>query len=117
MYAAHFGLSAPPFQLNPDPSFLYESKGHNYAHQYLRFGAMQGEGFIIVTGEIGAGKTTLVRALLNELDPTKVAAAQIVSTSWRPTTCCEPWPTPSVCPRKTHPRPNCSPPSKPTSPR
>lgn len=80
MYAAHFGLSAPPFQLNPDPSFLYESKGHNYAHQYLRFGAMQGEGFIIVTGEIGAGKTTLVRALLNELDPAKVAAAQIVST-------------------------------------
>ena len=40
MYAAHFGLSAPPFQLNPDPSFLFESKGHNYAHQYLRFGAM-----------------------------------------------------------------------------
>ena len=80
MYAAHFGLSAPPFQLNPDPSFLFESKGHNYAHQYLRFGAMQGEGFIIVTGEIGAGKTTLVRALLNELDPSKVAAAQIVST-------------------------------------
>ncbi|CUA98527.1 XrtA/PEP-CTERM system-associated ATPase [Thiomonas bhubaneswarensis] len=80
MYAAHFGLSAPPFQLNPDPSFLFESKGHNYAHQYLRYGAMQGEGFIIVTGEIGAGKTTLVRALLNELDPTKVAAAQIVST-------------------------------------
>jgi len=80
MYAAHFGLSAPPFQLNPDPSFLYESKGHNYAHQYLRFGAMQGEGFIIVTGEIGAGKTTLVRALLAELDPAKVAAAQIVST-------------------------------------
>jgi len=80
MYAAHFGLSASPFQLNPDPSFLFESKGHNYAHQYLRFGAMQGEGFIIVTGEIGAGKTTLVRALLNELDPAKVAAAQIVST-------------------------------------
>ncbi|MGE0070144.1 MAG: XrtA/PEP-CTERM system-associated ATPase [Thiomonas sp.] len=80
MYAAHFGLSAPPFQLNPDPSFLYESKGHNYAHQYLRFGAMQGEGFIIVTGEIGAGKTTLVRALLAELDPARVAAAQIVST-------------------------------------
>lgn len=80
MYAVHFGLSAPPFQLNPDPSFLYESKGHNSAHQYLRFGAMQAEGFIIVTGEIGAGKTTLVRALLAELDPTKVAAAQIVST-------------------------------------
>jgi len=80
MYAAHFGLSAPPFQLNPDPSFLYASKGHNSAHQYLRYGAMQGEGFIVVTGEIGAGKTTLVRALLGELDPAKVAAAQIVST-------------------------------------
>lgn len=80
MYEQTFGLSAPPFQINPDPSFYFESKGHGHAHQYLRFGAFQGEGFIVVTGEIGAGKTTLLRALLAELDPAKVVAAQIVST-------------------------------------
>ncbi len=80
MYEQFFGLTAPPFQINPDPSFYYESKGHSSAHQYLRFGAFQGEGFIVVTGDIGAGKTTLLRTLLAELDPAKVVAAQIVST-------------------------------------
>ena len=80
MYERFFGLTAAPFQLNPDPSFYFQSAGHHSAHQYLRFGAFQGEGFIVVTGEIGAGKTTLLRTLLAELDPTKVVAAQIVST-------------------------------------
>ena len=80
MYEQFYGLSAPPFQINPDPSFYFESKGHGSAHQYLRFGAFQGEGFLVVTGEIGAGKTTLLRALLAELDPAQVVAAQIVST-------------------------------------
>lgn len=80
MYEKFYGLSAPPFQINPDPSFYFESKGHGSAYQYLRFGAFQGEGFIVVTGEIGAGKTTLLRALLAELDPTKIVAAQLVST-------------------------------------
>lgn len=80
MYETHFGLSAPPFQLSPDPSFYFDSKGHSNALAYLRFGAYQGEGFIVVTGEIGAGKTTLVRALLSELDTDKVVAAQVVST-------------------------------------
>jgi putative secretion ATPase (PEP-CTERM system associated) len=80
MYENFFGLSASPFQLNPDPSFLFESKGHRRAHAYLSFGVFQGEGFIVVTGEVGAGKTTLVRALLRELDREKVVAAQLVST-------------------------------------
>ncbi len=80
MYESHFGLSAPPFQLSPDPNFYFDSKGHSNALAYLRFGAYQGEGFIVVTGEIGAGKTTLVRALLSELDTSKVVAAQVVST-------------------------------------
>lgn len=80
MYESHFGLSAPPFQLSPDPSFYFDSKGHSNALAYLRFGAYQGEGFIVVTGEIGAGKTTLVRALLSELNTDKVVAAQVVST-------------------------------------
>ena len=80
MYESHFGLTAPPFQLSPDPSFYFDSKGHSNALAYLRFGAYQGEGFIVVTGEIGAGKTTLVRALLSEIDTSKVVAAQVVST-------------------------------------
>jgi UDP-N-acetylglucosamine 2-epimerase len=80
MYEKAFGFSAPPFQVNPDPSFYFESKGHSAAYQYLRFGAFQAEGFVVVTGEIGAGKTTLLRALLAELDPDKVVAAQLVST-------------------------------------
>jgi putative secretion ATPase (PEP-CTERM system associated) len=80
MYESHFGLTGSPFQLNPDPAFFYDSRGHSHALAYLKFGAHQGEGFIVVTGEIGAGKTTIVRALLEELDTTKVVAAQIVST-------------------------------------
>ena len=80
MYEAHFGLSGPPFQLNPDPAFYFESKGHGNALAYLKFGAHQGEGFIVVTGEIGAGKTTLVRTLLESLDPRRLVAAQVVST-------------------------------------
>ena len=80
MYEKHFGLTGSPFQLNPDPAFFYDSRGHSHALSYLKFGAHQGEGFIVVTGEIGAGKTTIVRTLLEELDTTKVVAAQIVST-------------------------------------
>jgi general secretion pathway protein A len=80
MYESHFGFSSSPFQLNPDPSFYFDSRGHSNALSYLKFGSHQGEGFIVVTGEIGAGKTTLVRTLLDGLDPTKVVAAQVVST-------------------------------------
>ena len=80
MYESHFGFSGSPFQLNPDPSFYFGSRGHTNALAYLKFGAHQGEGFIVVTGEIGAGKTTLVRTLLEGLDPQQVVAAQVVST-------------------------------------
>jgi len=80
MYEAFYGLSGSPFQLSPDPSFFFESKGHRKAFAYLKYGVFQGEGFIVVTGEVGAGKTTLVRALLRGLDPNRVVAAQLVST-------------------------------------
>lgn len=80
MFESYFGLKAPPFQLSPDPDFFYSSSGHGNALSYMKFGTYQGEGFIVVTGEIGAGKTTLVRALIEGLDSEKIVAAQIVST-------------------------------------
>ena len=80
MYESHFGFSGTPFNLTPDPDFYYQSRGHGNALSYLKFGVYQGEGFVVVTGEIGAGKTTLVRALLAGLDDEKIVAAQIVST-------------------------------------
>jgi putative secretion ATPase (PEP-CTERM system associated) len=80
MYESYYGLSGKPFQLNPDPAFFFGSRGHNRAFAYLQYGLYQGEGFIVITGEIGAGKTTIVRSLLEQLDTSKVVAAQIVST-------------------------------------
>jgi putative secretion ATPase (PEP-CTERM system associated) len=80
MFESHFGFSAPPFQLNPDPSFYFASKGHGQALSYLKYGVYQREGFIVVTGEIGSGKTTLVRTLLESLNSTEVVAAQVVNT-------------------------------------
>lgn len=80
MYESHFGFSGSPFNLSPDPAFYFESRGHRNALAYLKFGVHQGEGFIVVTGEIGAGKTTLVRTLLESLNPEQVVAAQVVST-------------------------------------
>ena len=80
MFEPFFRLSGAPFQLSPDPRFFYNSRGHKRAHAYLQFGLYQNEGFIVLTGEVGAGKTTLIRSLLTELDPTKVVATQLVST-------------------------------------
>jgi putative secretion ATPase (PEP-CTERM system associated) len=80
MYEAFYGLTGKPFQLNPDPSFYYGSRGHKRAFAYLEYGLYQSEGFIVITGEIGAGKTTIVRSLLEQLDPAKVVAVQLVST-------------------------------------
>jgi general secretion pathway protein A len=80
LYESFYGLSDKPFQLNPDPSFYYGSKEHRRAMAYLEYGLHKNEGFIVVTGEVGAGKTTIVRNLLNNLDPEKVVAAQLVTT-------------------------------------
>jgi putative secretion ATPase (PEP-CTERM system associated) len=80
MYEPFYGLTAKPFQLNPDPAFYFGSKGHKRAFAYLQYGVYQSEGFIVITGEIGAGKTTIVRSLFEQLDRDKLVAAQIVST-------------------------------------
>jgi general secretion pathway protein A len=80
MYESFYGLTGKPFQLNPDPAFFFGSRGHTRAFAYLQYGLYQGEGFIVITGEIGAGKTTIVRNLLEQLDREKVVAAHLVST-------------------------------------
>jgi putative secretion ATPase (PEP-CTERM system associated) len=80
MFEPYYGFSAPPFQLSPDPAFFYGSRGHKRAYSYLQYGLYQGEGFITLTGEVGAGKTTLIRNLLKELDTRTVVACQLVST-------------------------------------
>ena len=80
MYERFFGLSAKPFQLNPDPDFFFGSKGHRRAMAYLEYGLHQGEGFIVITGEVGAGKTTLLRGLLRRIPGDTVVPGQIVST-------------------------------------
>jgi putative secretion ATPase (PEP-CTERM system associated) len=80
MYESFYGLTGKPFQLNPDPSFFFGSRGHKRAFAYLQYGLYQSEGFIVITGEIGAGKTTIARSLFEQLDREKVVAAQLVST-------------------------------------
>jgi len=80
MYETYYGFSAKPFRLRPDPHFFYGSKGHKRAMAYLDYGLSQGEGFIVITGEVGAGKTTLVRNLLNNLPSEQIIAAHIVNT-------------------------------------
>ena len=80
MYEDYYGLAGKPFQLNPDPAFYFGSRGHKRAFAYLQYGLYQSEGFIVITGEIGAGKTTIVRSLFEHLDRDRLVAAQLVST-------------------------------------
>ena len=77
---AFYRLSGRPFSLSPDPAFFFASKVHRRVLAYLEYGVYRAEGFIVVTGEVGAGKTTLVRKLVGSLDPAKVVGAQLVST-------------------------------------
>ncbi len=80
MYEKFYGLSAPPFQLSPDHRFFFESSVHRTALAHLSYGLDRGEGFIVITGEVGAGKTTLVGHLLETLDRSRFVAARVVST-------------------------------------
>ncbi len=81
MYEAFYRLSGKPFQLNPDPAFYFQSAGHQRAMAYLRYGIQQGQGFIIVTGDVGTGKTMLVNNLFKEIHSQDIIAAKIVSTN------------------------------------
>lgn len=81
MYDQFYGLSGRPFQLTPDARFYFESGTHRKAMSYLGYGLAQGEGFIVITGEIGAGKSTLVAYLMDTIDKSRLNAVKLVSTS------------------------------------
>jgi general secretion pathway protein A len=67
MYQEYYGLSAPPFNITPDPRYLFFSRRHRQAFEHILFGISERKGFIQITGEIGAGKSTLCRKVLEEL--------------------------------------------------
>lgn len=81
MYEKFYGFAGRPFQLTPDPQFYFESVSHKKALSYLGYGLSQGEGFIVVTGEVGAGKSTLVAHLMERIDPAALTVAQVVTSA------------------------------------
>jgi general secretion pathway protein A len=84
MYDDHYGLSGRPFQLTPDPRFWFDTATHRKAMAYLGYGLSQGEGFVVITGDPGVGKTTLMGHLLGEIDEQRLNVIKIVSTQLRP---------------------------------
>ena len=80
MYAEFYGLTAQPFQLAPDARFFFESTVHRQAMAYLVYGLHHADGFIIITGEVGAGKTILVENLLSTINRSSFVTAKIVTT-------------------------------------
>lgn len=81
MYEEFYGYQGRPFQLAPDPDFYFESATHKKALSYLGYGLAQGEGFIVITGEVGAGKSTLAAHLMATIDRDRLTVAQIVNSA------------------------------------
>jgi len=81
MFDDFYGLAGRPFQLTPDPNFYFESATHRKALSYLGYGLAQGEGFIVITGEVGAGKSTLVAHLMRKIDAAQLTIGQIVTSN------------------------------------
>jgi len=74
MYREFFGLMRQPFEMTPDPSFLYMGEAHKEGLATLVYGVRSGKGFVLLTGEVGTGKTTLLHALLSQLDSSTASA-------------------------------------------
>ena len=84
MYESYYGFKEKPFQLSPDPRFFFASDHHQRALSYLQYGLDQGEGFIVITGPIGTGKTTIARNLLNNISESNIVPIQLVTTKLNP---------------------------------
>src|SRR5260370_6867136 len=74
MYEEYYGFSEKPFSLTPDPKYLYRSQPHGDAFDLLQYAIRRREGFVVVTGDIGTGKTTVCRALLEKIERTTFTA-------------------------------------------
>jgi len=81
MYEEFYGFSERPFQLTPDPAFYFESLTHKKALSYLGYGLNQGEGFVVITGEVGSGKSTLVAHLKQKLDAGRMTVGEVVTSA------------------------------------
>ena len=81
MYEEFYGFSERPFQLTPDPAFYFESLTHKKALSYLGYGLNQGEGFVVITGEVGSGKSTLVAHLKQKLDAERMTVGEVVTSA------------------------------------
>ena len=68
MYEEYYGFTEKPFSLTPDPKYLFKSESHGNAFDLLQYAIRRREGFVVITGDIGTGKTTLCRAILGQLD-------------------------------------------------
>ncbi|MBC7004730.1 AAA family ATPase [Photobacterium sp. BZF1] len=83
MYESYFNFTEKPFKLSPEPKFFFETPHHKKAVSYLKYGLSLGEGFIVITGPIGTGKTTIAKNLISSLDES-FTAIQIVTTKLSP---------------------------------
>jgi len=79
VYERYFGLKEKPFRLTPDPHFLFLSEKHAEALDHLYYGITQGEGFMVISGDVGTGKTTIIRSLLERLDEHKIQTAVVLN--------------------------------------
>ncbi|MCI0504818.1 MAG: XrtA-associated ATPase, partial [Gammaproteobacteria bacterium] len=80
MYQSFYNLTGKPFRLSPDPAFFFPSRGHKRALAYLRYGLHQNEGFVVITGAPGTGKTTLAQILLDEMGEKNIVVAHLTTT-------------------------------------
>ena len=81
-YVSYFRLREAPFNLLPNPQFFFDGTSHRRAFSYLTFGLNKAEGFVVITGEIGAGKTTIIDLLLQRLATSRIRAAKVAATQF-----------------------------------
>ena len=84
MYESFYGFKEKPFHLTPSPNYFFASEVHKRAMSYLEYGVQSGEGFIVISGAIGTGKTTLANSLLDRLDRETITCIQIVTPKLKP---------------------------------